>query len=87
MRQTILLRVDLDTWSTMVLNTQKDDPTQPEAQRVSVQEEYKTWLGKVHPYFKDPERIVVLKLDAFLLTWAFVAGLLKDMDQSATTQA
>ncbi|XDG04737.1 hypothetical protein ABKA04_004352 [Annulohypoxylon sp. FPYF3050] len=71
----------------MVLNTQKDDPTQPEAQRVSVQEEYKTWLGKVHPYFKDPERIVVLKLDAFLLTWAFVAGLLKDMDQSATTQA
>ncbi|KAI5859988.1 major facilitator superfamily domain-containing protein [Durotheca rogersii] len=46
-----------------------------------------SWLAKVHPYFKDPERVVVLKLDVLLLTWAFIAGLLKDMDQSATTQA
>ncbi|KAI1385126.1 major facilitator superfamily domain-containing protein [Hypoxylon trugodes] len=46
-----------------------------------------TWLGRIHPYFKDPGHVITLKLDAFLLTWAFVAGLLKDMDQSATTQA
>ncbi|KAI2463155.1 major facilitator superfamily domain-containing protein [Annulohypoxylon bovei var. microspora] len=43
--------------------------------------------GKIHPYFRDPEHIIVFKLDALLLTWAFIAGLLKDMDQSATTQA
>ncbi|KAL4792058.1 major facilitator superfamily domain-containing protein [Aspergillus venezuelensis] len=35
----------------------------------------------------DPERVLVLKLDILLLTWAFVAGLTNDMDQSATTQA
>ncbi|KAI1645195.1 major facilitator superfamily domain-containing protein [Daldinia loculata] len=45
------------------------------------------WLGKIHPYFKNPEHVVVFKLDVLLLTWAFVAGLMKDMDQSATTQA
>ncbi|CZT48376.1 related to transporter protein [Rhynchosporium secalis] len=38
-------------------------------------------------YFTDPERRIVLKLDAFLLVYAFIAGLTKDMDQSATTQA
>ncbi|KAL1954769.1 hypothetical protein VTO42DRAFT_717 [Malbranchea cinnamomea] len=32
------------------------------------------------------ERILVLKLDFLLLACAFVAGLTKDMDQSATTQ-
>ncbi|KAB8263295.1 major facilitator superfamily domain-containing protein [Aspergillus pseudonomiae] len=35
----------------------------------------------------DRERLVVLKIDFLLLTWAFVSGLTKDMDQSATTQA
>lgn len=45
------------------------------------------WLGKAIPYFRDPERVLVLKLDLLLLSWAFVAGLLKDMDQSATTAA
>jgi sugar phosphate permease len=45
------------------------------------------WLGKIHPYFKDPENVLVLKLDVLLLSWAFVAGLMKDMDQSATTAA
>ncbi|XMA19042.1 hypothetical protein WAI453_011833 [Rhynchosporium graminicola] len=38
-------------------------------------------------YFTDPERRIVLKLDDFLLVYAFIAGLTKDMDQSATTQA
>ncbi|KAI1086124.1 major facilitator superfamily domain-containing protein [Rostrohypoxylon terebratum] len=72
----------------MVLNAQKDEHGEPDGRYVSVHEENKAgWLGKLHPYFKDPEHIIVLKLDAFLLTWAFVAGLLKDMDQSATTQA
>lgn len=46
-----------------------------------------SWLAKIHPYFKDPEHVLVLKLDALLLSWAFVAGLMKDMDQSATTAA
>ncbi|KAL3452559.1 major facilitator superfamily domain-containing protein [Aspergillus insuetus] len=36
---------------------------------------------------ENPERTLVLKLDLLLLIWAFVAGLTKDMDQSATTQA
>lgn len=45
------------------------------------------WLGRIHPYFKDPEHVLVLKLDILLLVWAFIAGLLKDMDQSGTTQA
>ncbi|KAJ9162067.1 Vitamin h transporter [Coniochaeta hoffmannii] len=46
-----------------------------------------SWLGKIHPYFRDPRHVLVLKLDILLLAWAFVAGLLKDMDQSATTAA
>ncbi|KAB8079336.1 MFS general substrate transporter [Aspergillus leporis] len=37
--------------------------------------------------FRDKERLVVLKIDLLLLTWAFISGLTKDMDQSATTQA
>ncbi|WYZ34017.1 hypothetical protein EsH8_I_000293 [Colletotrichum jinshuiense] len=45
------------------------------------------WLSKIHPYFADPEHVLVLKLDVLLLSWAFVAGLMKDMDQSATTAA
>ncbi|KAE8133506.1 major facilitator superfamily domain-containing protein [Aspergillus pseudotamarii] len=36
---------------------------------------------------RDREHLVVLKIDFLLLTWAFVSGLTKDMDQSATTQA
>ncbi|GKT55880.1 vitamin H transporter [Colletotrichum tofieldiae] len=45
------------------------------------------WLAKIHPYFEDAEHVLVLKLDILLLTWAFIAGLMKDMDQSATTAA
>lgn len=45
------------------------------------------WLAKIHPYFRDAEHVLVLKLDILLLWWAFVAGLMKDMDQSATTSA
>ncbi|KAF7594457.1 hypothetical protein BBP40_009279 [Aspergillus hancockii] len=36
---------------------------------------------------RDKEHLVVLKIDLLLLTWAFISGLTKDMDQSATTQA
>ncbi|MBE3046521.1 MFS transporter, partial [Candidatus Bathyarchaeota archaeon] len=46
-----------------------------------------SWLAKVHPYFADPSHVLVLKLDLILLVWAFIAGLFKDMDQSATTAA
>ncbi|KAF4470977.1 Pantothenate transporter liz1, partial [Fusarium albosuccineum] len=45
------------------------------------------WLANVHPYFKDPSHVLVFKLDLLLLVWAFIAGLFKDMDQSATTAA
>ncbi|KAL4817531.1 major facilitator superfamily domain-containing protein [Aspergillus spinulosporus] len=44
------------------------------------------WITRVLN-LDNPERFLVLKLDILLLTWAFVAGLTKDMDQSATTQA
>lgn len=36
-----------------------------------------SWLAKVHPYFKDPGHVLVLKLDCLLLVWAFIAGLFK----------
>ncbi|EXF74655.1 hypothetical protein CFIO01_08725 [Colletotrichum fioriniae PJ7] len=45
------------------------------------------WLAKIHPYFEDAEHVLVLKLDILLQSWAFIAGLMKDMDQSATTAA
>lgn len=45
------------------------------------------WLSTIHPYFREAEHALVLKLDILLLSWAFVAGLMKDMDQSATTSA
>lgn len=31
--------------------------------------------------FLTPERLLVLKLDIFMLVWAFITGLTKDMDQ------
>ena len=71
-------------------------PPLPQDDKADVVSEYEervlyaessSWLAKLHPYFKDPSHVLVFKLDALLLTWAFIAGLLKDMDQSATTQA
>ncbi|KAJ5893684.1 hypothetical protein N7495_005375 [Penicillium taxi] len=58
-----------------------------EEQQYATSVESTSWLAKIHPYFKDPSHVLVFKLDAFLLTWAFIAGLFKDMDQSSTTQA
>ncbi|KAF5864876.1 hypothetical protein ETB97_006102 [Aspergillus alliaceus] len=43
--------------------------------------------NNISRFITDKERLVVLKIDFLLLTWAFVSGLTKDMDQSATTQA
>ncbi|KAL4780282.1 major facilitator superfamily domain-containing protein [Aspergillus varians] len=43
------------------------------------------WMTRVLG-LDNPERVLVWKLDILLLVWAFVAGLTKDMDQSATTQ-
>ncbi|KAL1641172.1 hypothetical protein SLS58_006280 [Diplodia intermedia] len=45
------------------------------------------WWSALAKPFANPERRLLLKIDIFLLAWAFVAGLTKDMDQSATTQA
>ncbi|PGH19864.1 hypothetical protein AJ80_03781 [Polytolypa hystricis UAMH7299] len=53
----------------------------------SASEADKSWLFKLAKGKISEERILILKLDFFLLSWAFVAGITKDMDQSATTQA
>jgi hypothetical protein len=41
------------------------------AEGVHAPERPQSWLGRIHPHFKDPEHVLVLKLDAFLLVWAF----------------
>jgi ACS family pantothenate transporter-like MFS transporter len=46
-----------------------------------------SWLGRFIPYFKNEENVLRAKLDCFLLLWMFIAGIMKEMDQSATTQA
>ncbi|CAG9940965.1 unnamed protein product [Clonostachys rosea f. rosea IK726] len=64
----------------------KQDAESAEHRYVPPQEST-SWLARVHPYFKDPAHVLVFKLDVLLLVWAFIAGLFKDMDQSATTAA
>lgn len=44
-------------------------------------------ISKLIPYFRNPRNVLVFKLDVFLLAWMFLAGIMKEMDQSATTQA
>ncbi|KAK1991438.1 major facilitator superfamily transporter [Colletotrichum falcatum] len=44
-------------------------------------------VSKAVPYFRDPRNVLVFKLDVMLLAWMFLAGIMKEMDQSATTQA
>ncbi|GKT44638.1 vitamin H transporter 1 [Colletotrichum spaethianum] len=44
-------------------------------------------VAKIIPYFRDPRNVLVFKLDVMLLAWMFLAGIMKEMDQSATTQA
>ncbi|CAI7587697.1 unnamed protein product [Penicillium pancosmium] len=46
-----------------------------------------TGLWSYTPYFRKPENVLLFKLDCLLLTWTFIAGILKEMDQTATTQA
>lgn len=46
-----------------------------------------TGLGRYIPYFRNEENILRAKLDCLLLLWMFIAGIMKEMDQSATTQA
>lgn len=47
----------------------------------------KSLLGRYIPYFRNEENVLRAKLDGFLLLWMFIAGIMKEMDQSATTQA
>lgn len=44
-------------------------------------------LARFTAYFRSEENILRTKLDCFLLLWMFIAGIMKEMDQSATTQA
>ncbi|KAF3042680.1 hypothetical protein E8E12_007127 [Didymella heteroderae] len=46
-----------------------------------------TGLGRFVPYLRNEETVLRTKLDCFLLIWMFIAGIMKEMDQSATTQA
>lgn len=46
----------------------------PEDHQLDTIPQSNSWLAKIHPYFKDPQHVFILKLDAFLLSWAFVAG-------------
>ncbi|KAF5010987.1 hypothetical protein FDECE_2857 [Fusarium decemcellulare] len=55
--------------------------------RTGVQSGIFKHIGKAIPYFRDPKHVLLFKLDCLLLTWAFLAGIMKEMDQSATTQA
>lgn len=43
------------------------------------------YIAKVIPYFRNRRNVLIFKLDCLLLLWMFVAGLMKEMDQSATT--
>lgn len=44
-------------------------------------------LGRFIPYLRNEENALRTKLDCILLLWMFIAGIMKEMDQSATTQA
>ncbi|OQE15882.1 hypothetical protein PENSTE_c026G08173 [Penicillium steckii] len=46
-----------------------------------------TGIWRKIPYLRKAENLLLFKLDVLLLTWTFIAGILKEMDQSATTQA
>lgn len=46
-----------------------------------------TGFAKFTARLTDPEAKLRWKLDGFLLVYVFVAGILKEMDQDATTQA
>lgn len=44
-------------------------------------------IGRFIPYFRSARNVLVFKLDVVLLAWMFLAGIMKEMDQTATTQA
>ncbi|ATY61163.1 Major facilitator superfamily transporter [Cordyceps militaris] len=44
-------------------------------------------VARFIPYFRKPRRVLLFKMDVMLVLWMFIAGLMKEMDQSATTQA
>lgn len=58
------------------MSTPVNDSASEERQNVAYVEST-SWLAKIHPYFKNPAHVLVLKLDCLLLVWAFIAGLFK----------
>ena len=68
-------------------HTNKFKNTKPEEILSTPSDENPNFLGHYIPYLRSPNNVLLLKLDVLLLTWAFIAGLFKDMDQSATTAA
>ncbi|KAK8079357.1 hypothetical protein PG997_007175 [Apiospora hydei] len=61
-------------------------PVTPPANDASLQEQHRG-LARFVPYFRNPDNVLRAKLDLLLLPWMFIAGIMKEMDQSATTQA
>lgn len=45
------------------------------------------YIARVIPWFRKPRHVLTFKMDIMLVLWMFIAGLMKEMDQSATTQA
>ncbi|KAI9147325.1 Major facilitator superfamily transporter [Paramyrothecium foliicola] len=45
------------------------------------------YIARFVPWFRKPRHVLLFKVDVMLVLWMFIAGLMKEMDQSATTQA
>lgn len=59
-------------------------PSRPEGEEAN---DHPGILGRFIPYFRNPENVLKAKTDATLLVWVVLAGIMKELDQTATTQA
>lgn len=67
--------------------TTSSSPTPPPSQDIEKEYSNSILVAWLPPKYRTRERLLLLKLDLLLLPYAFIAGLNKDMDQSATTAA
>lgn len=44
-------------------------------------------VAKVILWFKTPEHVLVFDMDIIIVAWTFLAGIMMEKDQAATTQA
>ena len=80
---------DPDTVSKSGVRTETDHDTHGNNSSSTNQEVTGVWarIARVIPYFRNPQHVLLLKLDVMLLAWMFLAGIMKELDQSAITQA